>query len=119
MSVPAPSNVEFGTVDPQTGTWEYTDKSIGAGVQVGPNGASVLSRNPTKVTLQDAPQRTILLCKATNLYLPLDTILLYAHPACGHAAEKVHQSYSVVFCCPMSPALPGNTRASLKHHYVH
>ncbi|CAL8471037.1 g10579 [Coccomyxa elongata] len=48
VSVPAPSNVNFGTVDPQTGTWEYTDKSLGAGVEVGPKGASILSRNPTK-----------------------------------------------------------------------
>ncbi|EIE20121.1 hypothetical protein COCSUDRAFT_48615 [Coccomyxa subellipsoidea C-169] len=48
VSVPAPSNVNFGTVDPQTGTWAYTDKSLGAGVEVGPNGASILSRNPTQ-----------------------------------------------------------------------
>lgn len=49
MSVPTPSNVQFGTVDPNTGTWEYTDKSLGAGVEVGPNGAALLSRSPTAV----------------------------------------------------------------------
>lgn len=50
VSVPAPSQVNFGTVDPQTGTWAYTDKSLGAGVEVGPSGASILSRNPTQVS---------------------------------------------------------------------
>jgi hypothetical protein len=37
-------------VDPKTGTWQYTDKSLGAGVQVGPNGATLLSRDPTDVS---------------------------------------------------------------------
>ena len=35
MHVPVPQNLQFGTVDPKTGTWELTDKSLGAGLAVG------------------------------------------------------------------------------------
>ena len=49
VTVPTPQNVQFGTVDPNTGTWELTDKSLGAGVAIGPNGAQLLTATPSAV----------------------------------------------------------------------
>ena len=43
VQVPAVAPVPFGTVDSQTGTWEYKNKALGAGVEVGPNGASLVA----------------------------------------------------------------------------
>lgn len=49
VNVPVPQNLQFGTVDPKTGTWELTDKSLGAGVAVGPHGAQLLTATPSTV----------------------------------------------------------------------
>ena len=49
VHVPVPQNVHIGTVDPETGTWELTDKSLGAGVAVGPHGAQLLTAKPGTV----------------------------------------------------------------------
>ena len=49
VNVPVPQNLHLGTVDPQTGTWELTDKSLGAGVTVGPHGAQLLTATPSTV----------------------------------------------------------------------
>ena len=43
VQVPAVAPVPFGTVNPQTGTWEYKNKALGAGVEIGPNGASLIT----------------------------------------------------------------------------
>lgn len=51
VNVPVPQNVHFGQVDPQTGTWELTDKSLGAGVAVGPHGAQLLTATPSTVSM--------------------------------------------------------------------
>ena len=50
VNVPVPQNFHLGTVDPQTGTWELTDKSLGAGVTVGPHGAQLLTATPSTVS---------------------------------------------------------------------
>lgn len=63
VNVPVPQNVQFGTVDPQTGTWELTDKSLGAGVAVGPNGAQILTAKPSTVS-SPARQKLFLSCMA-------------------------------------------------------
>ncbi len=51
MHVPVPQNLQFGTVDPKTGTWELTDKSLGAGLAVGPHGAQLLTTTPSTVRI--------------------------------------------------------------------
>ena len=55
VNVPVPQNLHFGTVDPKTGTWELMDKSLGAGVAVGPHGAQLLTATPSSVCTSAAP----------------------------------------------------------------
>jgi hypothetical protein len=56
--------MEFGTVDPQTGTWELTDKSLGAGLAVGPDGAQILTAKPSTVSLS-VSVKLLLSCMAS------------------------------------------------------
>ena len=67
VQVPAPANVSFGTVDPQTGTWEYKDKALGAGVEVGPDGAALITRpaNAPQASLTGIPLAALTSRRAT------------------------------------------------------
>ena len=71
MDVPVPDNVKFGTVDQNTGTWQLTDKSLGAGVAVGPQGAQLLTVTPSAVSIKSMPLRqpgaVNMSCPATRL----------------------------------------------------